>query len=96
MSARTALRILSIIYPKSRFCMKQHKRLDFRVFPDRLRERLKKETVNLSVKKANLCFGLPRTPNAHGVFQSSFPLWTFSLITVAQVFSCETDSIGCH
>ena len=32
MSARTALRILSTIYPKSRFCTKRHKRLDFHGF----------------------------------------------------------------
>ena len=32
MSARTALRILSTIYPKSRFCTKRHKSLEFQSF----------------------------------------------------------------
>ena len=49
---------ISAIYPKSHFCTKRHKRLDFQgflAFLSRSHGRLIKKTVNSRLKNANLC-----------------------------------------
>ena len=58
----------------------------FRVFSSRLHGRLKKETVNLSLKNANLCLGFALV---HFILTNHFAAKAFSLTTVTRFLRSE-------
>ena len=61
----------------------------FQVFSSRLHGRLKKETVNLSLKNANLCL---RFALVHFILTNHFAAKAFSLTTVTRFLRSDRES----